>query len=124
MIYFFLVLVATLSAQTMKIDETNYFYTETVPGHKVSLEFEFPQCHKSETLDIERRNSVAELSGKKVRYVFLRGTLTGTPKNCAGKQIVTTLDYEVDAVKGLMTHVFVVVDRDVKLKKSENKTAP
>lgn len=124
MIYFFFALMTSLSAQTMKAEETNYFYSETVPGHKVSMAFEFPQCHKSETLDIERRNSVAELSGKKVRYVFLRGTLTGTPKNCAGKQIVTTLDYEVESVKGLMTHVFLIVDRDVKLIKSENKKAP
>lgn len=121
MIHFLFALVTSLSAQTMKPEETNYFYTELVPKHKGLMEFGFPQCHKSETMIIDRRNSVAELSGKKVRYVFLRGSLTGTPKDCKGKLRDTTLNYEIEPDKDMMTHVFVVVDRDVKLMKLEAK---
>ena len=117
MIHLIFALITSVSAQTMKPEETNYFYAETIPGHKTAMEFEFPQCHKSETLIIDRRNSTAELSKKKVRYVFLRGTLTGTPDSCKGKEKVTTLNYDVESEKNLMTHVFIVVDRDVKLKK-------
>jgi len=85
------------------------------------MEFQFPQCHKSETLIIDKRISVAELSGKKVRYVFLRGNLTGNPKNCKGKSQTSRLSYEIEADKNHMTHVFLVVDRDVKLTKIEAK---
>lgn len=116
MIHFFFVLITSLSAQTMNPEETNYFYSETVPKHKVVMDFEFSQCHKTDTLDIDRRNSIAELSGKKVRYVFLRGRLTGTLKKCEGKQMTSTINYEIDASKDLMTHVFLVIDRKVKLK--------
>lgn len=117
MIHIFFFLLTTLSAQTMNPEETNYYYSETVPKHQLKMEFDFPQCHKSETLIIDRRNSLSEISGKKVRYVFLKGSLTGTPKTCKGKLQTTSLEYEVEPHKDLMTHVFIVMDREVKMKK-------
>lgn len=124
MIHIFFFLFTTLFAQTMNPEETNYYYSETVPKHQLKMEFDFPQCHKTETLIIDRRNSLAELSGKKVRYIFLKGRLTGTPKTCKGKLLPSSLEYEVEAHGDFMTHVFIVMDREVKMKKIGSLRTP
>jgi hypothetical protein len=102
-------------------EKTNYYYIETVPGMKTVLELEFPQCHKSEVLDFDRRNSLSEINKKKVRYVFLIGRLSGAHKNCSGKILTSPMTYEIEPHKEYMTHVFVVVDEAVVTKKIEGK---
>ncbi len=97
-------------AAAAPVSETNFTSGETVPGLRTIFEWEFPKCQR---LEIEKKESLSQMKKKSVRFVFLIGRLS--PAKCEG----TGLRYEIDAHPTWMTHYFVVVDRNVKLKNLE-----
>ncbi len=94
-------------------EETNYYYLETVPKHRTMMEFEFPEC--AGKLRFDQRYSMGEVTDGRIRNVFLRGRLD---KKCSSQK-KSFMTYEVNATDTLMTHVFIVMDKEVRAIKLE-----